>query len=313
MTSVALPTIPEGLHLEDYIAAFLSCGGFYTEKSLVESGETQVLELDILAWRPRDAPPRHDLFEVKGGKWGFSDVFKVYGWKTYLQPRGVNAAHIIAPSRGQSAKEVDYIRDKCAEIGVTLIDYNDLDNLDSKLKDIELTPANTERVDHIIWRFSFWLERQMQKVVTTNRNSLKDLRAPQEVFEYQELIRNGLLQARDVRDRLASLYQAHFGHQYLAKSVAAEIGGITWTAENPPGSSHWNQALYEGKHALVQTAMYYQHRARLDILKGAVEYALLKKHDVLPPPRTINFLGFEMKQDFLTQQFLFGCRKSFPH
>ena len=76
MSVVKLPEIPAGLYLEDYVAAFLQCGGFYTEKSLVESGETQVMELDIMAWKPADQPPQHALFEVKGGDWGFSDIFK---------------------------------------------------------------------------------------------------------------------------------------------------------------------------------------------------------------------------------------------
>ena len=49
--------------------------------------------------------------------------------------------------------------------------------------------------------------------------------------------------------------------------------------------------------------MYYEHRARLDILKGAVEFALLEKHDALPLKRTIEFLGFEMSADFLPNAF----------
>ena len=303
MTTITLPQIPEGEYLEDYVAAFLHCGGFYTEKSLIESGETQVLELDILAWRPSDHPPEHELFEVKGGGWGFPDVFKVYGWKSYLEPRGVEGAYIIAPSKGRTRRIIDYTRDKCAEIGIRLIVHDDLASLAASLKELDLTPQTTNPLDHGTWRFVFWLERQMQKVVSSYRNSQKSNQGPREIYAYQELIRNGLLQARDVRERLASLYQAHFDHQYLAKSVAFELDGGDWNAEDPPDGRHWREAMRESKHPLVQSGMYYQHRARLDILKGAVEFALLQKHEVLPPERTIKFLGLELPAEFLPSNF----------
>ncbi len=303
MTTVSLSEIPKGKFLEDYVAAFLQCSGFYVEKSLVDSGETQVMELDIVAWKPYDEPPRHELFEVKGGDWGFSDVFKLLGWKTYLDPRGVHAAHLIAPTGSKTQRVVDFTREKCDEVGLNLISYNDLSALEANLKQLGLAPDATNELDHDMWRFSFWLERQMQKVVTVTRKNQKGHKGPDEVHSYQELIRNGFVLARDVRERLASLSGSHFEHQWLARSVAAELDGSGWIPKNPPDGTHWKEALFDCKHPLVHAAMFYQHRARLDILKGAVEFALLKKHDVLPPERTIKFLGIEAPADFLPQNF----------
>ena len=303
MTTIHLPKIPEGEYLEDYVAAFLQCGGFYTEKSVIESGETQVMELDILAWKPTTQPPKHTLFEVKGGDWGFPDIFKVCGWKTYLEHRGVNDAYLIAPKGGKEERLLDYIREKCSEIGMNLVVNDDVTSLEANLKQFNLTSQNTNRLDHGVWRFSFWLERQMQKVVSINRRSLKDNQGPKQVYAYQERIRNGLLQARDVRERLVSLYEAHFDHQRLPKSVAAELDSGEWNPEDPPSSDHWNESLRECKHKLIHAALYYQHRARLDILKGAVEFTLLEKHGALPPVRKVNFLGFEYPADFLPGSF----------
>ena len=303
MTVIRLPEVPQGEYLEDYVAAFLQCGGLYTEKSLIESGETQVLELDIMAWKPQDQPPRHELFEIKGGGWGFPDVFKVYGWKTYLEPRGVDAAYVIAPRRDRTDKVVEYTRRKCEEIGLGLIVHDDLPMLEANLKTLGLTPSDTNELDHAMWRFSFWLERQMQKVVSAERRSRKELQGPAEIYAYQESIRNGFLDARDVRERLASLYEAHFGHQALAKSVASELDRGVWDPNDPADGPHWADALFRCRHPSVHAAMYYQHRAKLDILKGAVEFALLTKHDALPPERTIKFLGVEAPADFLPSSF----------
>ena len=143
----------------------------------------------------------------------------------------------------------------------------------------------------------------MQKVVTTSRRIHRGKQGPESVYAYQELIRNGFVQASDVRDRLAGLYGAHFNHQSLARSVAAELDGGTWDPDTPPDGTHWSEALFHCKHPLVQAAMYYQHRARLDILKGAVEFALLKKHNALPPERIIKLLGIEMPANFLPPNF----------
>ena len=303
MAVITLPEVPQGEDLEDYVAAFLQCGGFYTDISLVERGEAEVLELDIMAWKPHDKPPRHTLFEIKGGNWGFADVFKVYGWKTYLNPRGVDTAYVVAPRRGRSGEVVDYTREKCAEIGLALIVHDDLPMLEANLKDLGLIPSETNQLDHSMWRFAFWLERQMQRVVTTSRRTLREHQGPNEIYAYQEAIRNGFLQARDVRERLASLYDAHFGHQVLAKSVAFELDHMRWDPSDPADGSHWREALRNCKHPLVQAAMYYQHRAKLDILKGAVEFALLTKHGELPPERTIKFLGIEAPANFLPSSF----------
>ena len=148
MSTVSLPKLPTGSYLEDYVAAFLQCAGFYTEKNLVDSGETDVMELDIVAWKPHDQPPQHELFEVKGGKWGFSDVFKVLGWKTYLSGRGVNSAYLVAPSDSKSENVIEFMRDKCDEIGVKLIAHGDLPALELHLKQHGLTPVAANELDH---------------------------------------------------------------------------------------------------------------------------------------------------------------------
>lgn len=169
MTTVRLPDIPTGPDLEDYVAAFLQCGGFYTEKSLIERGETEIMELDIMAWKPADQQPKHILLEVKGGSWGFSDVFKVYGWKTYLQTRGVDYAYLIGTKGDRSSSVVDYTRGKCDAMGLGLIIHEDLSTLEANLQASGLTATNLNSLDHATWRFSFWLERQVQKTVSNAR------------------------------------------------------------------------------------------------------------------------------------------------
>lgn len=82
---VKLPDIPgAGEELEDYIAALFQASGHFVEKQIVESDPADLLELDIFVtdYAPEKAVQR--LVEVKGGKWGFTDLFKVVGWMRYL-------------------------------------------------------------------------------------------------------------------------------------------------------------------------------------------------------------------------------------
>ncbi|MFG2715320.1 hypothetical protein ACGFX2_32875 [Streptomyces goshikiensis] len=54
------------------------------EKQIIERDPADILELDIFStdYGPEQAVRR--LIEVKGGKWGFTDLFKVVGWMQYL-------------------------------------------------------------------------------------------------------------------------------------------------------------------------------------------------------------------------------------
>ena len=216
-----------------------------------------------MAWKPDGQPPKHILFEVKGGDWGFSDIFKVYGWETYLQPRGVESAYIIAPRHNKTEDTINYMKTKCNDIGIQLITYDDLSSLETNLKNIGLMPPSTSELDHTMWRFSFWLERQMQQVVAISRKAQKSNRGPVGIYKYQELIRNGFLQARDVRERLSSLYETHFNHRLLAKSIAAELDGFTLGIAKTPLLASTGM-----KHCIIANIPWYRPPCTMNIERG---------------------------------------------
>jgi hypothetical protein len=87
--SPRLPADPKNLMYEDFVGAWLSALGYFTETRIRQFIEKQnVLELDAVISNVAD-PPDRMLVEAKSGSWGFADVFKVYGWRSYLEiPRG---------------------------------------------------------------------------------------------------------------------------------------------------------------------------------------------------------------------------------
>jgi hypothetical protein len=78
-TRVSLPDIPEGKGLEDFVAAFFQTAGQYVERSIIQRETEEILELDLLTTAYNDSIPTYLLTEVKSGKWGFSDLFKLSG------------------------------------------------------------------------------------------------------------------------------------------------------------------------------------------------------------------------------------------
>jgi len=289
-----LPDVPQGKELEDYVAGLLQCASYFVEKNIVERGTAEVLELDMVATCYVGGLPQRLLFEVKSGDWGFSDIFKLLGWKTYMGPGKIDRAYFVAT--GLSAdKPIDFFKEKCEQLGIFLLAVNDPGNIEQALRDTRIISNQCNETDHALWRYSLWIERLMVNVVAESRRSEQGKKGPGEVYNYQELVKNGIVLTGDVRERVAALYKAHFDHQWLAKAVAAELDGAMYDANSTPEEGeHWQKALYDCEYPLIQAALYYQHKARLSILKSAVDYACLKRAGALPEQKVIKFLNFEI-------------------
>ena len=193
-----LLAIPEGKELEDYVAAFLQCAGYFVEKTIVERGLKEILELDIVATAYVDGLPKRLLFEVKSGDWGFSDVFKLLGWKTYLSPSKVDDAYFVATGLSGDTP-IDFFKEKCQQLGIVLLAVTDHTQIEEAFKDEGIVGKVTDKSAHTLWRHSFWLERIMLKVVAQVRKSEKNKMGPADICAYQELIKNGVVLTSDVR------------------------------------------------------------------------------------------------------------------
>jgi hypothetical protein len=289
-----LPDVPQGKELEDYVAALLQCAGYFVEKNIIERGRVEVLELDMVATDYIDDLPKRLLFEVKSGNWGFSDIFKLLGWKTYMGPDKIDSAYFVATGLNTD-KPIDFFKEKCEQLGIFLLAVYDHNQIEQALIDTAIISNRCNELDHALWRYSLWIERVMLNTVANSRRSDHGTKGPDEVYNYQELVKNGIALTGDVRERVAALYEAHFNHQWLAKAVAAELDGTVYNADSAPEiGEHWRKALYNGDYLLIQAALYYQHKARLGILKGAVDYACLERTGTLPKEKVIKFLGLEM-------------------
>ena len=259
-----LPTVPTGKELEDFVAALLQCTRHFVEKNIQERN---VFELDVVATSYSKASPEDRVFEVKGGKdWGFPDVFKLLGQMTYLDvPRGA----LIAAQRPQD-KALELYQDRCQRVNIDLLLIEDIDAAREIFKSKGYGTA--DEMLHELWRFSFWIERCLIQVLRQMAKTNQQAQAPREALRYYNLVNSGVFLTRDVVERVSQLYEAYKDHPYLTAGAAREMDGGVFDPVSPGGSPLIRKALFKGQHPLLQACMYLEHRARLSILKGAVDY-----------------------------------------
>lgn len=253
----SLPEAPKGHELEDYFAALLQSTGHYVEKNIEEPN---VLELDIVATDYRGGHPRSRLFEVKGTEPRFEDIFKVIGWMAYL---GLNEGAFVATEEPRD-RELGTFDAVCQKANVQFIPVPVLADARSVFNDRGFGAA--DELPHDVWRYSYWVERLY---VEAMRKARRTYVAAETAIQHYRLINSGVFLTQDPVHRVARIYQAYGEHPHLTHELAAEMAKGDQTADDV-----LKEALYEGKHALLHATMYFEHRARISVLKAASDYLL---------------------------------------
>lgn len=259
-----LAEIPRGKELEDFVAAMLQCTGHFLEKNVEEPN---VLELDIVATRYADAGPSRRLFEVKEGPAQFSDIFKVLGWMTYL---GIDQGAFVTANAPES-HSLEFFTSRCEQVGMKFVLIEDHTNAAQVFEAAGFGAAD-ERL-HAIWRFSMWVERNLMRGLRLYTARHPQMQAPREALNYYKLINNGIFMTRDAVERVEKLYEAFQEHPRLTAAAAQELGGGAFDPETTQtASAEMREALFQGRHILLQACMYLEHRARLSLLKATIDY-----------------------------------------
>lgn len=268
---------PEGLELEDFVAAHFVSRGAYVETGVTARDPKDILELDIVWTNYRVPEPTRNPVEVKSGQWQLGDLFKCFGWTRYL---GLPAGQFVCrhlPTR----VSLESIRRICGQMSMQLVHIEDLQKVDDHFQGIGL-PAPDYPALPQLWRFSFWAQRQLLKILSLSIEKETCPATARVAKDYAKLINDAIFFEGDVRSRVALLLDAHFNHRWLGRTAANELAGRGVNFDEPPESAEFRDALYAGKHFPVQACLYLAHRARLAILKAAVDYTIAKDRGELP-------------------------------
>lgn len=289
---VTLPDVPEGKELEDFVAALLQCTRHFVEKNIQER---DVLELDVVATSYAERSAEERLFEVKGDKdWGFSDIFKLLGHMKYLDIcRGA-----FVTTRPPQDKDASFYRDRCQDVGIDLRIIEDIESARDEFKAAGYGAA--DELLHALWRYSFWVERRLIEILRQEAKAGQCTEAAREALRYYDLINNGVFLTRSVTERVEKLYEAYQDHPRLTLGAARQMSDQAFDPVTEGESELIGEALFDGKHDLLQACMYLEHRARLSILKGAVDYLCeTSSHGDTPGSVTVDFALLRLPSSFL--------------
>lgn len=269
---VKLPDIPgAGEELEDYIAALFQASGHFVEKQIVESDPADLLELDIVTTDYTGEEAVRRLIEVKGGKWGYTDLFKVVGWMQYLKIQKGAFFHTKWDDRETAPGRMK-------PLGLDVACFDDFETAPERFEEMGFG-AFVEPKLIGLWRHSYCVERRLVKLI--NERAKKGEEGAKAAKTYHRQINNGTFFARAPEESLAMLYEAYGEHPRLTLSYALELDGGTFAPQTPPASSTSYWAMLRGNYPELQACAYFEHRARLSILKAAVDYGLA--HPEGPP------------------------------
>lgn len=295
--AVELSDFPEsGPELEDYVAALFLAAGHFVEKNVEEQN---VLELDIVATDYSQDPPRVILSEAKSGHWGYSDLFKVVGWMRYLK---IGEGAFFC--QGSDGKNLGRVANVFGPLDVAVVDFEDFADPLGKF-----TAAGLPVIEHpdeiTHWRWVHHTERLLTaKLISMAKTATAD--GPRAVLTYHRLVNDGIFFEPTIASRLQALYAAYQSHPRLTLSCAREMDGHAFDPDVLPGSSsdRITEALRHGQHLLLQAAFYAEHRAKLAILKAAIDMACRL-------PKVVAKLigpGFKMGAPPLPGSFVEGLR-----
>ena len=284
--TVTLHDVPKkAAELEEYVAALFQSSGHFVEKQVIErEPATDILEFDAVATSYETGLPKQILVEAKSGGWGFADVFKVRGWMTYLD---------IADGAFYASKEIEkkdpaFVHKKASGLGIRFVHLGEFAQARKRFEDAGF-PAIADQQVVDLWRMSYWAELEIIGHLRQHVKGNSAQKGPAAILEYLHLVNIGVFFTADIRQRLRDLYSAFQQHPKLALAVAKELKGQPYDPSmSDPSDTMIRDALRSGAYPVIQSAFYAEHRARLAILKTAVDHECAVETGKIAVPKIVS-------------------------
>ncbi len=272
MTSVQLPELPKGREFEEYVSSYFQILSYYVERNIIERELDEVLELDIITTDYSNVPPEVNLTEVKSSKWKYRDLFTVKGWMDYLD---IENGYLIAKKEGEHLK---FAKSKAEELSISLKIFPEIDEPQEILSkfncDKEFEELGVYK-DISVWRFSYWVERNLLKLLKHKKSSHPDKKRYRVLDKYHFKVNSEIFFPENVLKKLDSLYSVFQEYPYLSAKVGHALKGEAFKKdyEKIPNEIY-KDTYYQPTRNDVQISTFIEHKARLAILKCAVDYKL---------------------------------------
>jgi hypothetical protein len=267
---IDLPKTPSGEQYEDYVAATLRANGYFTESRVVlrENG-SEILELDVVATPSGPEYAKRELFEAKKGAVGFSELFKLFGQRTYL---GIDAACLTSHT-SVTGPTAAVLAAKGAEVGVRFCCHpvgaapNNLAAAHNKLSATERA-----KVVEIAW-YGHIAKRTIYAAFVKECKTHQQKTAFQSARAYEFNVASSFF-LKEPLARAEALYNAYFADPKLTAKLIGEVGGNSSSVLRDAGNSE--------KHPAIQYIMYLETSGRVALLKNILDDLVFSGGGELP-------------------------------
>jgi len=299
MTSISLPKLPKGKEFEEYISAFFhSSGNYYIERNIKEREVEEVLELDIVATDYSSSPPEIKLIEVKSGEWGFPDLFKVRGWMDYL-----NISKGVFVASKKEKNDIDFFKEKSKRLNIDLVVIPNLSETKEALSE-HINNETIEKIDISTWRFSYWVERNLLKRLKYKKKSHPDKKCFKALEDYYFKVNSGIFFTENIVQKVDTLYSAFQKFPRISAKCGNELIGNAFDNDyNTLPQQIYEDTYHKCNYNEIQISTFIEHRARLAILKNAIDYILYKDAGIKDKTENKKILGDITLMDLLPPLF----------
>lgn len=305
---IRLPIIePKGYQYEDFVSACLIALGYFIETRIeLKTHTSQILELDIVATPSGDLYGDRIVFEVKSGSWHFRDLFTIYGVMKYLEIYKGYIVHI----KDIDTRRVEEFR-KISE--------------ETSIKCCKLSP-NTKNIENLIEPCTSlpnelrkelvrcaWFQQIAQRLGCSKFINYCKSQQRSELIDktrhYHWAVQRSFF-AKKAIERVDSLYNAYHNCPKLTKKfVTKKAKERQCKAENI-----WNRLNDTSEYFGLQFLMLIEHKARLAIIKNALDHALstntIDKTSKIDNPKIIRRKSLK---HIMPSSFLKGIEKLKAH
>jgi hypothetical protein len=267
-----LSKLPKEKEFEEYVSSLFQSDGFYIEKNIIDRQDKEILELDSIVTNYNTIVPRFRFVEVKSGDWGFSDLFKIRGWQDYTK---IRRSLFIAQ---KTKTKLDFYKSVAKKISINLIVIDDLENPQNYLNRV-LKTRSLDAKDYFIWRYSYWLERNLLKLLNHKKKSVKNKDCYVTISQYYHNINNGVFLTENILDRIEKLFDNFKNNGRISARTGHDMIGEDFNQEyDSMPQKVYTETYFDCKLNDIQITSYIEHFSRLTILKNTIDYLMFKQN-----------------------------------
>lgn len=271
---VKLPDRLENKEYEEAVSSYIRAFGYFVENRIIlDHKGKEILELDTVVTPISSEFLNRILVDAKSGKnTGFADIFKIFGWKHFLDiPKGC----IVRKTKPEE-RDTDALEEYHPQLNVSWETFNiDEDKFDTNIeKTFPVLIAKKDDLFINVFLSGWWAAIAERICYREYKNFTKACQNEKLVTKLKQYEKACMLSffEKDPIKRVIELYSAFKKNPHISNECIQFLSKENSLSEKDVQDSLFN----ENRYLWAQYVMLLEHRVRILIIKCAVEIILMK-------------------------------------